>query len=682
MKKLSSMMLLVFLIVSGLAVSSQAAVDYNDVTIFTADYDANVCSISIGDLNRDNLNDLAVGLDDGRLFRLTQTGSRGVFAGGGAHLDYYAHPIVVKVAELNGDSFNDIVVGRPGYVVEGTEYSDLYREFSTDANTFDWALIDNFGSSYAGPVTADLNQDGHTDIALIRSDGTLHREFQNGSGGFNYGYIDSIGGEQHAITTGHLDATTSSIVNDIVVSRWVPGYGASAYVKFQNPTTPGTFYEKNIWNSGSIVTQLATGDLNADGKQDILVVLQDGRVFAQYQTGSRSFSGGTNILNFGFPLTAIAVGDVDSDGRDDIIVGRSTGNLYVELQQDSGNFIAPLGSLVAYEPNSIASIEIGDVDNDGLKDFAVGLTDGRVIVHYQEQGECITPLDYDLDGDCKVDINDLSNLTERWLDSTLPGEGGINVSTAPSGMIVAGSAVVNGDLSEWSNQLEWIPLDKVYPGSPAYPSDITEAKFAVRWDSSNDKIYLAVVVDDSTHTFTNSYVAWDDHDGLEIYSQGDAAGGAYGPPYTIAQQYMVGPKLSGGVWAAFGDGVTVLDPNLEYAVAVNGSQINYEVAIKQYDNYSDTVTQLDVNDIVRFDVVVSTHFGSGFGQLSANLDGSKYNNADSIAEYTLVNQLPCGAWGYLPEDFNTDCRVDFADFAKMASEWMECNLFEQGNCWN
>jgi len=35
----------------------------------------------------------------------------------------------------------------------------------------------------------------------------------------------------------------------------------------------------------------------------------------------------------------------------------------------------------------------------------------------------------------------------------------------------------------------------------------------------------------------------------------------------------------------------------------------------------------------------------------------------------------------IPADLNGDCKVDFADFAIMASSWLECNLVPQSACW-
>jgi hypothetical protein len=35
----------------------------------------------------------------------------------------------------------------------------------------------------------------------------------------------------------------------------------------------------------------------------------------------------------------------------------------------------------------------------------------------------------------------------------------------------------------------------------------------------------------------------------------------------------------------------------------------------------------------------------------------------------------------IPADLNGDCKVDFADFAIMASSWLDCNLVPQSACW-
>jgi hypothetical protein len=366
MEKAKNIFVLLSILVVLTVTSFTQAVTYQEINIFNS---GGLNSLSVGDLNRDGKADVAFGLTDGRVWRAVQTGTRGAFSSN--QVDSYGLPVNVKVAELNADGYNDIAVGRAGY-------GDLHKNVSTGADTFSYGYVDSFGS-YAGPVTADLNRDGLTDIALIRaSDGSIHREFQNGSGGLTYGYIAGIGGEQHAITTGHLDATTSSLVNDIVVSRWVSGYGASVYVEFQ--TGVGTFSETLLGNYGSVVTQLATGDLNADGKQDILTVLADGRLFRAAQTGSHTFAE-LNVLNYGQSLTAVKIGDLNNDGRDDIVTALADGRLFVELQLSAGVFTGQLVS--TFSGTTVKDIGFGNLDGDGLNDFVVGLNDGRAFAYYQ-----------------------------------------------------------------------------------------------------------------------------------------------------------------------------------------------------------------------------------------------------------------------------------------------------------
>src|SRR5439155_16628191 len=78
---------------------------------------------------------------------------------------------------------------------------------------------------------------------------------------------------------------------------------------FGTPTTYGfTYYGY----------QLATADLNADGKPDLVLGNYNGAVTVAYNKGDGSFSG----INYGIAgnPTGVAVGDFTNDGRPDLIV--------------------------------------------------------------------------------------------------------------------------------------------------------------------------------------------------------------------------------------------------------------------------------------------------------------------------------------------------------------------------
>lgn len=54
-----------------------------------------------------------------------------------------------------------------------------------------------------------------------------------------------------------------------------------------------------------------------------------------------------------------------------------------------------------------------------------------------------------------------------------------------------------------------------------------------------------------------------------------------------------------------------------------------------------------------------------------SLDGSYHGIPVSNVQVTVLDN-ECGAWGYLPLDFNTDCVVNLADLMTFAEMWLEC----------
>ena len=203
------------------------------------------------------------------------------------------------------------------------------------------------------------------------------------------------------------------------------------------------------------------------------------------------------------------------------------------------------------------------------------------------------PKPADIDGDGDVDLTDFAILAGHWKLAAME--------------IPMGSVVVDGDLSEWSEGVQWVPLDKIYYGNAF---DVYWAKYALRWNPDTSRIYVAVIVKDGGLWPSDEYLKWDASDRIEIYSQGNAQGGTgWLRVYDVAQQYMMGPNTSGGSWATWAYGEALgADVGLEYAVAVNGDQIIYEAGVLMFDHYGGftggdtTVTELAPGRVVGFDV--------------------------------------------------------------------------------
>ncbi|MHC4095446.1 MAG: right-handed parallel beta-helix repeat-containing protein [Planctomycetota bacterium] len=262
----------------------------------------------------------------------------------------------------------------------------------------------------------------------------------------------------------------------------------------------------------------------------------------------------------------------------------------------------------------------------------------------------------DIDGDEDVDFFDYA-----WLSMGLFYE--------TSKQIPRGSVVVDGDLSDWPESVEWIKLDKVYYGSP---NDLTEARFALQWDANTNKVYAAVIVNDTNHFFLDEYVSWDASDRIEIYSQGDAEDGTgWNEIYDVAQQYCVAPDTSDGNWATWAEGETLGDDvGLEYAVDVNGAQIIYEVGVRQFDDYGvfggteTIVTKLHTGHVMGFDIVASTRWDTtNFGMLSENLMTGKYKDAGKFGKYILVDRI-------FSADLDGNGSNNYADLVILFESWL------------
>ncbi len=127
---------------------------------------------------------------------------------------------------------------------------------------------------------------------------------------------------------------------------------------------------------GSACKKLAVGDLNDDGRKDVLIATQDVGAPGQdyklnlFLSGQDGLETNPIIINYPniFPgLSALSVGDIDNDGLNDIVIGIQD-QIGIFRQNDDHTFG---NAEMMYSGNSVDGISIGDVDNDGLNDLAV-----------------------------------------------------------------------------------------------------------------------------------------------------------------------------------------------------------------------------------------------------------------------------------------------------------------------
>ena len=321
-------------------------------------------ALAAGDFNNDGRPDLAVGNDDARVSLL-------LGASGGA----FADPAAVAVPDaprglVAADFNNDGNLDLAGLISRATE--NVFVLLGTGGGRFSAPQTYTAGTVPAIVAAADLNNDNRPEL-IVANQSPPNLSVLLNQGGGQFGARASYGSaaDPNSIAVGDFDGDGR---RDVVV-------GGSAGIDVFYGNNLGAFASITRLTTGSAPQYVVAGDVTGDNRADLLIAVRtvEGRPAIDIlKAGTGGFDGSARvpILNEGaasLPLEgapqSLATGDLNGDGKLDLIaLFGGTADVVPLLGDGAANF-APVGRFTSglYPQQAV----VRDFTGDGRADVVV-----------------------------------------------------------------------------------------------------------------------------------------------------------------------------------------------------------------------------------------------------------------------------------------------------------------------
>ena len=296
-------------------------------------------SVALGDLTGDGILDIVTANNVSSSVSVLLGNGNGTFQAQQTFAtDLY--PTSVVLGDVNGDGKPDLMV-----VSDGTSSHAVGVLLGNGNGTFQSEQTIATGANSPRSVTlADLTGDGILDLIVPDSgSNTFNGLLGNGNGTFQS--PQTLGSAVVTYPTGQTMAfgTTSVAVADLN-GDGIPDLAVaeqSGLVAVLLGNGNGTFQTQETFAAGAWQVSVAIADVNGDGKPDLVVTNSYNTKYAVsvlLGNGNGTFQARQTFAT-GFDPGSAAVGDVNGDGRSDLVVSNGNGDsVGVLLNSSNGNF--------------------------------------------------------------------------------------------------------------------------------------------------------------------------------------------------------------------------------------------------------------------------------------------------------------------------------------------------------
>lgn len=300
---------------------------------------------AIGDLNPSIPGlEIVVGYIMGGIYALSGTDGSEIWSDD--YLYAYSPP---SIADVDGDGFAEVFIST-GYTLDA-----IYALRGTDGSII-WSRP--IGGTYGNIAIGDINNDGDYELVTFANGGVLVLRATDGSTLWHY-YTGSFG----EVSLGDLDndgylevvANVNLYVPDSV---FPPTDSMKVYVLRNNGVL---YWSKTLLGGASMgnINSPTIGDINGDGILDVVFGTYDYHEMAGYVYGLRGNDGNPILyesigISPNDSVPSIKLGDIDNDGGVEVVIANRELRVSGEWIDSSDYF---------------KGLSIADVDNDGCSEI-------------------------------------------------------------------------------------------------------------------------------------------------------------------------------------------------------------------------------------------------------------------------------------------------------------------------